>query len=151
MARPATPRRIASYALAIAAACGVPAAVASPAAAAPQRVKYLERRLQVARTDLADAQARLLARYEHRVAVKKRLLEEARVCPHALSEARASDCAAHAAGLVEGLEQELALAREGKQQRPYIVALERRIGRLEHELASAKTAGPAPGRVRLAR
>jgi hypothetical protein len=149
MTLPTRLRRPALCALTIAATCGASAVAASPASAAPQRVKYLERRLQVARTDLADAQAKLVARYEHRVAVKQALIEAGRACPHALSEARAADCESHASGVLEGLEQELALAREGKQPRPYVAALERRIARLEQELASAKAAGPAPARVRL--
>lgn len=135
------PFRTSLCALALAAACGGSVIAASPAAAGqghPHRVKYLERRLELARRDLANARAKLVAHYEHKVAVKQRLVEESRICSHSLPEARAGDCQTHAAALVEGLQQELAQARENKLRRPWIAARERRIERLEKELAAAQ-------------
>jgi hypothetical protein len=120
--------------------CGS-ALVASPASASPAgRAKYLERRLDVAREDLADAHARVLERLERRVTIKKERLEASTGCARADSEAHESACRSRVAVAVEAAEEEVEQARAGTLSRRVFAALERRIKRLEQELIAAKSA-----------
>jgi hypothetical protein len=135
MARRATTRiLLCLLALALAAGVGAQGAAAS---ASKQRIKYLERRIEVAQTELGDAQAKVIARFEHRVAAKERRLQASGICPSSRSEARQAECHSRTAAVAEQAQQELALAREHRLGVPHIVRLEQRIARLQRELAAA--------------